>query len=204
VEDSSSGGPDAFGDSPALRPPPPSPRVLVGGVGYRLLRDLSLGPLLMDRLQLEKWPEGVEIEDLSYGPVGVMHNLDARPPYDRIVLVGGVQRGRVPGAAFIDMGDQFIALMEGREQAADDERHFGLVVDDVAAVRAAVEREGLAVRHPGARGLDFLDPWGNHFQIVAYGAIQFERSPGVKRKLGIEELAKSESALHEIEERGLA
>ena len=46
-------------------------------------------------------------------------------------------RGRVPGAAFIDMGDQFIALMEGRRQAPDDERHFGLVVDDVAAVRAA-------------------------------------------------------------------
>ena len=98
-------------------------------------------------------------------------------------------RGRVPGAAFIDMGDQFIALMEGRRQAPDDHRHFGLVVDDMEAVRAAVEREGLTIVHPGARGLDFLDPWGNHFQIVAYRAIQFERSPGVKRKLGIEELA---------------
>jgi catechol 2,3-dioxygenase-like lactoylglutathione lyase family enzyme len=113
-------------------------------------------------------------------------------------------RGRAPGAAFIDMGDQFIALMEGREQAADDERHFGLVVDDIAAVRAAVEREGLTIVHPGARGLDFLDPWGNHFQIVAYPAIQFERSPGVKRKLGIEQLAKSEAAEREIAERGLA
>ena len=100
-------------------------------------------------------------------------------------------RGRVPGAAFVDMGDQFIALMEGRRQAPDDERHFGLVVDDVAAVRAAVEREGLKIVHPGARGLDFLDPWGNHFQIVAYEAVQFERSAGVKRKLGIEELGKS-------------
>ena len=98
MEDRAPAGPDASGDSPALTPPPLSPRVLVGGVGYRLLRDLSFGPLLMDRLQREKWPEGVEIEDLSYGPVGVMHNLDARPPYDRIVLVGGVQRGRVPGA----------------------------------------------------------------------------------------------------------
>jgi lactoylglutathione lyase len=113
-------------------------------------------------------------------------------------------RGRMPGAAFVDMGDQFLALMQGRSQAPDDERHFGLVVDDIAAVRAAVEREGLTIIHPGARGLDFLDPWGNHFQIVAYEAIQFERSPGVKRKLGIEELAKSESARREIEERGLA
>ena len=112
-------------------------------------------------------------------------------------------RGRAPGAAFIDMGDQFIALMEGRKQVADDGRHFGLVVDDMAAVRAAVEREGLTILHPGARGLDFLDPWGNHFQIVAYEAVQFERSPGVKRKLGIEELGKSEAAQREIAERGL-
>jgi lactoylglutathione lyase len=113
-------------------------------------------------------------------------------------------RGRMPGAAFIDMGDQFIALMQGRRQAADDERHFGLVVDDIAAVRAAVEREGLEIVHPGARGLDFRDPWGNHFQIVAYEAIQFERAPGVKRKLGIGEVAKSAAALREIAERGLA
>jgi lactoylglutathione lyase len=112
-------------------------------------------------------------------------------------------RGRMPGAAFIDMGDQFIALMEGRRQAPDDERHFGVVVDDVAAVRAAVEREGLEIVNPRARGLDFLDPWGNRFQVVAYGAIQFERSPGVKRKLGIEDLAKSDAALRELDERGL-
>ena len=113
-------------------------------------------------------------------------------------------RGRVPGAAFIDMGDQFIALMQGRTQAPDDERHFGLVVDDVAAVRAAVDREGLEIIHPGARGLDFADPWGNHFQIVAYEAVQFERTDGVRRKLGIEGLAKSPAARHEIAERGLA
>jgi catechol 2,3-dioxygenase-like lactoylglutathione lyase family enzyme len=112
-------------------------------------------------------------------------------------------RGRVPGAAFIDMGDQFIALMQGRRQAPDDERHFGLVVDDIAAVRAGVEREGLEIIHPGARGLDFLDPWGNHFQVVAYEAVQFERSQGVKRKLGIEQLEKSDAAVREIAERGL-
>jgi lactoylglutathione lyase len=112
-------------------------------------------------------------------------------------------RGRMPRAAFVDMGDQFLAMMEGRRQAPDDERHFGLVVDDVAAVRAAVEREGLEIVNPRARGLDFLDPWGNRFQVVAYEAIQFERSPGVKRKLGIEDLGKSDAALREIDERGL-
>jgi hypothetical protein len=101
------------------------------------------------------------------------------------------------------MGDQFMALMEGRRQPPDDERHVGLVVDDVPAVRSAVEREGLTIVNPRARGLDFLDPWGNRFQVVAYEAVQFERAPGVKRKLGIEELIKNDAARREIAERGL-
>jgi lactoylglutathione lyase len=111
-------------------------------------------------------------------------------------------RGRARRMAFLDMGDQFLALSEGRRQASDDERHFGLVVDDKDAVRAAVEREGLRIL-PG-RGLDFRDPWGNRFQIVDYRDIQFERVPGVKRKLGIEELEKSAAARAEISDRGLA
>ena len=111
-------------------------------------------------------------------------------------------RGRVPGMAFLDMGDQFLAISEGRRQPADDGRHFGLVVDDKEAVRAAVDREGLR-RAPGRR-LDFYDPWGNRFEVVAYGDIQFDRVPGVKRKLGIEDLPKSDSAQKEIRDRGLA
>jgi len=74
-----------------------SGRVLIGGVGYRNLSDLSLGPYIIDRIKDQPWPAGVEVEDLSYGPIGVMHNLDARPPYERMLLVGGVERGRQPG-----------------------------------------------------------------------------------------------------------
>jgi catechol 2,3-dioxygenase-like lactoylglutathione lyase family enzyme len=110
-------------------------------------------------------------------------------------------RGRVHGMAFIDIGDQFLALSEGRRQPRDDARHFGLVVDDKQAVRAAVERAGLEVV-PGRR-LDFLDPWGNRFEVVDYRDIQFDRVPGVKRKLGIDALEKSESARAEIRDRGL-
>jgi catechol 2,3-dioxygenase-like lactoylglutathione lyase family enzyme len=110
-------------------------------------------------------------------------------------------RGRAPGMAFLDMGDQFLALSEGRRQPRDDGRHFGLVVDDKEAVRSAVEREGLE-RLPGRR-LDFYDPWGNRFEVVDYRDIQFERAPGVKRKLGIEALAKTDTARAEIHERGL-
>lgn len=110
-------------------------------------------------------------------------------------------RGRVPGMAFIDMGDQFLAVSEGRSQGPDDSRHFGLVVDDKPAARAAVEREGLRIL-PG-RGLDFLDPWGNRFEIVDYRDIQFERSAGVKRRLGVEGLEKTDAARAEIRDRGL-
>jgi lactoylglutathione lyase len=111
-------------------------------------------------------------------------------------------RGRSRSMAFIDMGDQFIALSEGRSQGPDRGRHFGLVVDDLEAARAAVEREGLRIL-PG-RGLDFLDPWGNHVQVVDYRDIQLERSPGVKRKLGIADLEKHPRAVAEIRDRGLA
>jgi lactoylglutathione lyase len=110
-------------------------------------------------------------------------------------------RGRSSGMAFIDMGDQFLALAEGRSQPPDDSRHFGLVVDDKQAVRAAVEREGLRML-PGRR-LDFYDPWGNRFEVVEYGDIQFDRVPGVKRKLGIEGLEKTQDARVEIRDRGL-
>ena len=110
-------------------------------------------------------------------------------------------RGRAPGMAFLDMGDQFLALAEHGDREGDSSRHFGLVVDDIELARAAVEREGLEV--VGSRGLTFLDPWGNQVQVVDYRRIQFERTDGVKRKLGIEELRKDESALAEIAERGL-
>jgi catechol 2,3-dioxygenase-like lactoylglutathione lyase family enzyme len=113
-------------------------------------------------------------------------------------------RGRVPGMAFLDMGDQFLALAEGRTQPRDDGRHFGLVVDDPAAVRSALAEAGVdAIESGGGSGFDFYDPWGNRIQVVEYGEIQFERTSGVKRKLGIESLGKSESARREIEDRGL-
>ena len=111
-------------------------------------------------------------------------------------------RGRSPGMAFIDIGDQFLALAEGRRQGYDDGRHFGLVVDDKEAVRAAVEREGLEM--VGGRRLDFYDPWGNRIEVVAYGDVQFDRVAAVKRKLGIEDLEKTAKAQQEIRDRGLS
>jgi catechol 2,3-dioxygenase-like lactoylglutathione lyase family enzyme len=110
-------------------------------------------------------------------------------------------RGREPGMAFIDIGDQFIALAEGGSRPPDAERHFGLVVDDREAVRAALAAAGVEVT-PGRR-LDFRDPWGNHVQIVDYADIQFTKAPGVLRGMGLEHLRKRPGALRELREKGL-
>src|SRR6186997_1928561 len=107
-------------------------------------------------------------------------------------------RGRIRGMAFIDMGDQFIALAEGRTQPPDTERHFGLVVDDREAVLAAAREAGVDV----FGGNSFRDPWGNHVQVVGYEDVQFTKSPEIMRGMGLE-LEKSESALAELREKGL-
>ena len=114
-------------------------------------------------------------------------------------------RGRVGNRmAFIDMGDQFLALSSGRRQPPDDARHFGLVVDEKEAVREAVNAAGLEQLPERGDGLSFLDPWGNNFQVVDYREIQFERSAGVKRKLGMESLEKTTDAQAEIADKGLS
>jgi hypothetical protein len=110
-------------------------------------------------------------------------------------------RGRVPGMAFIDMGDQFIALSEGRTQPPDQHRHIGLVVDDRERVRRALEQAGAEIL-PG-RGLDFRDPWGNHWQVVEYADIQFTKDGAVLEGMGLGGLSKSEAALRELAEKGL-
>jgi lactoylglutathione lyase len=112
-------------------------------------------------------------------------------------------RGRGPRMAFIDMGDQFLAVSEGRTQGPDDGRHFGLVVDDLDAVLAAARAAGLEARPSGLGGVDIRDPWGNFFQAIDYREVQFERTPGVKRALGVEGLEKSEKARKQISDRGL-
>jgi lactoylglutathione lyase len=120
--------------------------------------------------------------------------------YGAIFEVG--LRGRIPGMAFLDMGDQFIALAEGRAQGADEGRHFGLVVDDREAARARLEEAGAEIL--GGRGLDFRDPWGNHVQIVEYRDIQFTKAPEVLRGMGLEGLGKSSEARRELRDKGLA
>jgi catechol 2,3-dioxygenase-like lactoylglutathione lyase family enzyme len=111
-------------------------------------------------------------------------------------------RGRAGDMAFLDLGDQFLALSGGRRQPADDERHLGLVVDDVEAVRAALAGAGVAPL-PG-RGLSFLDPWGNRVEVVQYDRVQFSKAPSVLEGMGLSSLGKTEAARAELREKGLA
>jgi lactoylglutathione lyase len=111
-------------------------------------------------------------------------------------------RGKSDTMAFIDLGDQFIALQKGRSQPADEGRHFGLVVDDKEAARNALSAAGVALID--GPFLDFRDPWGNRVEIVGYDNIQFTKAPNVLRGMGLTHLAKSEQAKKELAEKGMA
>jgi lactoylglutathione lyase len=110
-------------------------------------------------------------------------------------------RGRGAGQAFIDMGDQFIALQQTAEPHADGGRHVGLVVDDRSAVRALAAAAGAKLL-PGPF-LDFLDPWGNRIEIIDYADIQFTKAPHVLRGMGLD-LEKSAKAKRELAAKGMA
>lgn len=112
-------------------------------------------------------------------------------------------RGRHDGMAFIDIGDQFINLSPRRTQEPDRARHFGLVVDDREAFRRTLQQQE-GVTFLDSPGLDFLDPWGNHVQVVQYDGIQFTKAPEVLKGMGLEGLGKSAEALAELEKKGMA
>ena len=112
-------------------------------------------------------------------------------------------RGRAGARmAFVDLGDQFVALSAGRSQEADEGRHVGFVVDDKEAVRAALLEGGVSVRRRGR--LDFLDPWGNHVEVVDYRDIQFTKAPEVLDAMDVGELSKSEAAREELRRKGIS
>ena len=112
-------------------------------------------------------------------------------------------RGRAGrNMAFVDMGDQFLAISAPREQPRDDNRHFGLVVDDKDAARQALKEAGAEI--VATRGLRFVDPWGNNVEIVQYDEIQFTKTDAALRAVGTGPIAKTAAAPEELRERGLA
>ncbi len=111
-------------------------------------------------------------------------------------------RGRGRQMAFIDMGDQFLALARGRTQPPDQHRHFGLVVDDKETVRARLRELGIPVS--SGRGVDFRDPSGNLIQVVDYRDVQFTKTDSVLGAMNLEDLEKSESAREELRAKGIS
>jgi len=111
-------------------------------------------------------------------------------------------RGRRGGMAWIDLGDQFLALSEHSAVTTDRDRHVGLVVDDKEALRALLSRDGVPVSSAGS--LRVHDPSGNQLEIVDYRDIQFTKVPSVLRAMGAAGLAKRESALAELEAKGIS
>jgi catechol 2,3-dioxygenase-like lactoylglutathione lyase family enzyme len=107
-------------------------------------------------------------------------------------------RGRSPRMAFIDLGDQFVALFEQEVEPRNEHRHFGLVVDDVDAVIAAARERGASIR-----GNNVGDPWGNRFDVVAYADVQFTKVEPVLREQDAAGLGKSAAALAELRDKGI-
>ncbi len=143
---------------------------------------------------------------MSPRAVGINHvALEVGSLDDALAFYGSIfdvtLRGRVPGMAFVDLGDQFLALAERQGGEPDSHRHFGLVVDDREAVRDAARAAGVDVQPSGH--LRFRDPWGNNVEVVDYRDVQFTKDARVLRGMGLA-LEKHERALAELREKGLA
>jgi catechol 2,3-dioxygenase-like lactoylglutathione lyase family enzyme len=141
-------------------------------------------------------------------PVGINHvalevgSIDEALAFLERILGPLELRGRMAGNAFVDLGDQFLALFESPNPGASDQGHFGFVVDDKEAVRARLDELGIEIL-PGPF-LDFRDPWGNRIEIVDYRDVQFSKTPAVLRGMGLDGLQKTDKALAELRAKGLA
>jgi catechol 2,3-dioxygenase-like lactoylglutathione lyase family enzyme len=127
-------------------------------------------------------------------------DLDEALAFFARIFDGTQLRGRGAGMAFIDMGDQFLALARGVTHVPDQERHIGLVVDDIDETVRRLRAEGVEV----IGSHDFRDPWGNRFQLADYREIQFTKTPRVLAGMGLDGLEKSDHAVEELRAKGLA
>ena len=145
-------------------------RVLVGGVGYRYLRDGAVGPYMSDRLAAADADNGIEVEDLGYHPVGFTQNLQDRPPYDRIVFVAAVARGREPGAVSAYRWDHALPSKEDIQERVSEAVTGVISLDNLLIVTEAFGAFPDDVRVVEVEPAD--ESWGDGF------------SPVVEAKLG--------------------
>lgn len=110
--------------------------MLVCGVGYRFLRDNAVGIWVTDTLAPQAH-NGIEFEDLGYHPVGFTQNLDERPPYDRIVFVGAVDRGREPGTITAYQYDHVLPDVKEVQDRVGDSVTGSISLDNLIIVAEA-------------------------------------------------------------------
>ena len=142
--------------------------------------------------------------------VGVNHvALEVGDLDDALAFYGAIfsftLRGRSDDMAFLDLGDQFLALAETPAAAARPrdfrpDGHFGLVVDDRSQARVLAEAAG--ARLVEGAFLDFLDPWGNRIEVVEYADVQFTKAPGVQAGMGLG-LDKTADAKRQLADKGM-
>lgn len=116
-------------------------RTVIGGVGYRNLRDHSLGIVMSDELEPLARPPALEIEDLCYGPVAVGQWLldEARhAPITRAVFVTAVARedGRPPGTISAYRWDRVLPSEEEIQRAVVDAVTGVILLDNTLVVTA--------------------------------------------------------------------
>ena len=153
------------GNLPAVTSPP---RVLIAGVGYQFLRDMSAGPALIELMAPMQWPEGVEFEDLSYGPVGVMHNLDARLPYHQIIFIAGIKRNRQPGAIYSYRWEAPVATDEAVHECMTEAIGGVISLDNLLVIASYFKKlpDNVTVIEIEAEE----DTWGEGFTPAVAGA----------------------------------
>ena len=169
--------------------------VLIAGVGYYQLRDLSLGPVIIPRLKSQPWPDGVEIDDFSFGPIAVMQRMQDRPGFfDRVVLLGGVGRGRQPGQLYCYRWDAVLPPLPDIQQAVSEGATGVVSLDNVLVIG------GYFKVWPAEMVIIELEPadenWGEGFSAAAQANV--DRLPEVIRRLAlgpIEQLPASPSVL---------
>jgi hydrogenase maturation protease len=171
-------------------------RVIVAGVGYRNLRDHSVGMAVVDRLEGRAWPPGVVVEDLSYNPIAVVQRLEDEPAdrrFERAVVVGAVQRGRAPGTVTAYRWDGVLPGDEEIQRAVTEAvtgvialdntlivtQHFAALPNEVVVVEVepAVHEFGEAFSDAVARVFDRVCELVARLATDAGAGAQLPRAP---------------------------
>jgi hydrogenase maturation protease len=172
-------------------------RVIVAGVGYRNLRDHSVGIAVADRLLNRAWGADVVVEDLSYNPIAVMQRLEDEPPerrFTRAVMVGAVERGkRPPGTVAAYRWDGVLPSDEEIQRAVSEAvtgvialdntlvvtRHFGGLPEDVVVIEVepGVQEFGEEFSEPVSRVVDEVCELAVTMATDAGAAARLPRGP---------------------------